>query len=424
MSRDDGGQRHDAPRRGRILDFRTGRPRSLGDASAEASPYDAAFDRAWQRLASLRALVDEQRRRADDLIEHLLQVSPEQQELLIQNSSAFHSWGLVERLIEESRAAAPRFAGGLSQRCARAAILVTEKLEPAIYGTGHLADLRAAAQASLGNSYRAAGDYEAPAEAFGSARSLLARGTGDPTVEAQLSSFESSWLITRGRWQEAADVVDRTLRVLPTGLQQLRCELLAIKGYALWPIRPDDSVASYRKAVADLPPGANGRLAYSVHQGSLVAQCSVGHDARLADRLRNAERLLPRHGGTEALTLLWTRGFVALRLGEPTAASQAFRGVWRTTRLHRSLELDFPLISLDLVTALAAAGSAVQAQRLCRQVGQALEERSRRPAVVRGWRRLTTALAAGTLAPHTLDAYRRFLWRAWSDPRAELVLPA
>ena len=83
-----------------------------------ADEYDAVLDRVFGKVAATEALVEEQRKTADKLLEELRQYPAARQHLLLSNSQRFRDRMLCERLIEESHEAGfqePRAAIDLAQ---------------------------------------------------------------------------------------------------------------------------------------------------------------------------------------------------------------------------------------------------------------------------------------------------------------------
>jgi len=161
-----------------------GRPSGCGDA---ASPTAQAL---WRRLERLPY--------------------PKQIEA-IEADRCFHSSALCRRLQVMSLMASSADPE-LGSQLANLAVRIAWHVEP---GTGDRPgaehDLRALAHGYLGAARRALGELESAADAFDMARTLRARGTGAPGVEAEIAWFEVWVRLDQHRIAAAIGLLDRML---------------------------------------------------------------------------------------------------------------------------------------------------------------------------------------------------------------------
>jgi hypothetical protein len=132
------------------------RPAENGPAPAEGQ---GLLDRE-QALAKERA-------EAPGLFVELTRLSLEQRDLLL-SSARFHTWGLLELLLERSLEA------GINnptrgEELGVLALRLSDQLDAQFYGEALIEDLRARAWGYIGNSYRLRSELQAADEAFLSA---------------------------------------------------------------------------------------------------------------------------------------------------------------------------------------------------------------------------------------------------------------
>ena len=162
------------------------RPPRCGDA---ASPAAQAL---WQRLEGLPY--------------------PEQIEA-IEADRSFHGAALCRRLQIMSLMASPA-SPELGSQLANLAVRISWHLEPGPddrLGVEH--DVRALAHGYLGYARRALGELASAADAFDMARTLRARGTGAPGVEAEIAWFEVWVRLDQHRFAAAIGLLDRMLAI-------------------------------------------------------------------------------------------------------------------------------------------------------------------------------------------------------------------
>jgi len=129
----------------------------------------------------------------------------------IEGDRRFHSAALCRRLQMMSLMALPANPKVGSQ-LANLAVRVSWHLEPVAGdrpGAEH--DLQALAHGYLGAARRALGELEGAGDAFDMARTLRARGTGAPGVEAEIAWYEVWVRLDQHRFAEAMGLLDRML---------------------------------------------------------------------------------------------------------------------------------------------------------------------------------------------------------------------
>ncbi|HEV8578057.1 MAG TPA: hypothetical protein VGX68_03155 [Thermoanaerobaculia bacterium] len=129
-------------------------------------------------------------REAPELLARLRKHSFDDQVRLVTNDDAFHTWGLAQLLLKESREAAsadPAKATDLAEL----AVKVSQNLGEA-YDPHWVLDLRARAYAHLGRARRLLGEPRSGETAFREAEALLAKSmTGNPEIQAEVRALQA-----------------------------------------------------------------------------------------------------------------------------------------------------------------------------------------------------------------------------------------
>jgi tetratricopeptide (TPR) repeat protein len=155
--------------------------------------------------------VQAERRIADELWPRLQKQPPEQRLFIIKNIDGYRTWGMYERVVEQTKNIAsidPLQAVDF----AHLALAITELLDPESYGSERIRDFQAGAYTALGNVKRIVGDFEGAGAALKAAKDLLEQGTGDPYEKAHLVSIDSSLRADLGDLEDAAEILDEAIK--------------------------------------------------------------------------------------------------------------------------------------------------------------------------------------------------------------------
>jgi tetratricopeptide (TPR) repeat protein len=137
--------------------------------------------------------------------------APEKRRLLLQNSSRFQTWGLLVKLLEQSR---DDIQDVPQTEClAELARTLADSLDPVRYGASLIEDMRARAWCYTGNARRLRSDLLGAEEALRNASSCLRLGTGDPVERARVLDFKASLCRDQRRFPEAASLLRRSFEV-------------------------------------------------------------------------------------------------------------------------------------------------------------------------------------------------------------------
>ena len=139
----------------------------------------------------------------------LLLLAPEARRSTIRTEGRFSLYGLAEGLTTRARAECLADVSRAVE-LAELAVEVADAVDPRLYPPGMVADGRALAWAAVANARRVRGDLVEADRAIGAARGLVAQGSQDGSVLAELGSLEGSLRIDEARFDEAVEVLERS----------------------------------------------------------------------------------------------------------------------------------------------------------------------------------------------------------------------
>jgi tetratricopeptide (TPR) repeat protein len=189
-----------------------GRSGKVLEIPRTAPDYGRALERSAQNLLERQAAVDRERSAAGTLMAELLARPPERQRPLLRSDPRFHTWGVLEQLLERSRDLVPS-ASRESERLALLALAQSDHLDTAYYGPTRIADMRARAWAALAEARRIHSDFAGSEAAFAAARVHLWGGTGDSLEWAVLFEAEAALRRRQQQFAEARKLLLRALEI-------------------------------------------------------------------------------------------------------------------------------------------------------------------------------------------------------------------
>lgn len=357
---------------------------------------------------------------APGLAARLLELSWPQRRLLIANDARYRTFGLCERLIQESRDAIWNVHVETIVDRARCAVVVGEHISPAEYGEPYVADLVAFAHASLANGYRLRSDFALAREHLELAACLLAKGSDDDLETARLASYEASLLTTLGRFEECVALLQQHMGKLARYSEnRLYTKLLLQMSTALGYYDPAAAIEVLRDARARVDIRESPRLALGIQRNLIFCLNACGRNHEALMQLQASRGLFRQFPDRWAqLQLRWTEARLAFDLGRIEEAESAFQLLWGKA-FELDLRLETALISLDMIEVQIALGRYADAITVARRLVDLFSAWKVHRRAMRAWALLLEALRRQTASRELVGEMAHYLRRAWKNPELE-----
>ena len=182
-----------------------GRPRDPVD-------YGPAIERSEQKYLERARELHRERSEAPGLLADLLARNHEGRMLLLANSSRYQTWGLLERMLDQSWEC--RGASRVqAKELVSLAIHLAPHLDTSYYQREIIEDLRARAWSYMANLRRIASDFDGAEEAFQIAYAHLKCGTREPLERALFLDLKASLRGAQRRLAEAQRLLHRAINI-------------------------------------------------------------------------------------------------------------------------------------------------------------------------------------------------------------------
>ncbi len=344
--------------------------------------------------------------------------NPQERFALVEADSRYYTYGFYQRLLEASRWYI-RTDPAEAVDVVRLAIMIAERLDPGLIGEKRVADLRAAAWASLGNARRLAADFEAARRAFNEAwRILEEEGTNDPLDRAHIIGLESGYIQDMGEFETAEASLEEALEIYRhLRDKHLEGRTLLKMADCIGQAYPERGIARIRQALPlieivkepRLELCAQHDLAWFLNDSGKPEEALV-----VLDRARPIYQQFPDKW--TQLRLHWLEGRIAANIGDFAEAESIFSHLWDEFRA-RSLNHELVLVSIDLAEALVSRGNAPRALALIKDSYPILQTWRLHRYALAAWLVFEKAVAQGEVREifrRIRDYYRRY----WTRPIA------
>jgi tetratricopeptide (TPR) repeat protein len=348
------------------------RQRSLSKRTADVLPwprqsneYGPALAESGQVLLHRERAMAKERLEAPGLFVELARYPPEQRELLVQNSSRFHTWGVFELLIERSLEVGinnPPYAEELGLLALR----LSEHLDAGHYGETLIEDLRARAWAYIGNSYRLRSDLQKADEIFAAAYGHLRRGTQDPLERAILLDLEASLRRDQRRFDQAFKLLRRAVAIFLQSDQRHRAGRSLVKMSTVhhYSGDPEGGIPVLFQSIELIDPEQEPRLLLCARHNLIDYLAASGRfleAQKLYRETRSLYRSFPDAWSQNRRK--WVKGKIAHGMGQVELAESLFLAA-RDGFIQEGIPFDTALVSLELAILYAEQGRMTDLKRL------------------------------------------------------------
>ncbi|MFY9819934.1 MAG: tetratricopeptide repeat protein [Thermoanaerobaculia bacterium] len=314
-----------------------------------------------------RALAKE-RMEAPSLFVELTRQPVEQQDLLL-SLPRFHSWGLLELLLERSLEAGINHPER-GEELGRLALRLSDHLDAGYYGEERIEDLRARAWGYIGNSYRLRCDFQRADEIFASAYEHLRRGTQDSLERAVLLDLEASLRREQRRFEEAFKLLRRAVALFLQSDQRHRAgrSLVNLSIVYHYAGDPEGGIPILFQAVELIDPEQEPRLLLCARHNLIDYLAASGRYLE-AQRVYREARTLYRSfpDAWSQNRRKWVKGKIASGLGQEEQAESLFRAA-REGFIGEGVPYDTAFVSLELAVLYARQGRMADLKELAAEM--------------------------------------------------------
>jgi tetratricopeptide (TPR) repeat protein len=392
-------------------------PRTAELAEEEGGEYEAAFQAGLAMIESRAPLFEKERAEAPALMVDLMEQQAEHWEDVLRQLPRFHTWGLLDLLIERSRETSVRDPS-YSEELGRLAIILSESLEPARYGDKLIEDLRARAWAFIGNARRTKSDLQGAEDAFVQATRHLMLGTGDRLEQGILIDLVASLRRDQRRFNEAEDLLEEAVTTFLQVGDRHRAgrSLVNLSTVLNYAGETADCIPALQRALDLIDPEHEPRLLLcAVHNlGFVLADLGRFQEAWT---LYRQNRQLYRDFAEPWVQnrRKWVRGKIVRGLGHAEHAEKLFLSA-RDGFVAEGVPYDTALVSLELATLYAEQGRTAELKRLAEEMVPIFASRQIHREALAALAFFRQAVEAEAASVEVVGRVAAFLKRAQNDP--------
>jgi tetratricopeptide (TPR) repeat protein len=330
--------------------------------------YEPSLESLSRSLRPIEEAYGREREGAPRLYAEIIQHPFERNTLLIRNCPRFHTWGFCELLLHRSRE--QNFQDpAVGESLALLAIEILDYLDPWLYGSEPLEDLRARAWSYVGNSRRVKGDLQGAEEAFSFALSFLRMGTGEPMEKAMLFDLKASLLTKQRRFSNALGLLRRAVAIFLELGETHRAGRALVKMATAHSLSGEHEKAIFLRyrALKLIDPLREPRLLLIALQNLIDDLIETGQFMAARKLLIKAKPLYKRFAPWLNDTRKWIEGKIAHSFGQLDQAEALFLAI-RSQYLAEGAAYEMALISLELASLYAEQGRMAELKRLAEEM--------------------------------------------------------
>ena len=258
---------------------------------------DAAYDRtiaaAFAKALELDRSLGAEREAAQWRSEEILRAAERAETSLPEGEI---TWGLVETLLEKSRAL--RYSDRAAMlRLADLARLAADRLDPTVYGAERRSDMQARAWSELANCYRIADDFAQAEAAMAYAQELRATGTGDPLLYARIADLDASLLCDQRRFKEAFRMLDLAYAIHRRYSDSHEVgRIVLLKGlYTGYAGKPEEGLQLLVRGLSMIDRSRDSKLVFHTLHNILLFRVELGEYEQAQRQLQRMRPLYAAH---------------------------------------------------------------------------------------------------------------------------------
>jgi tetratricopeptide (TPR) repeat protein len=348
------------------LSARLGKLLRLPDTAPD---YGRILDCKTRDICHRQLAFERERNRAAALLPELLSHAREGRELLLRNQPRYHTWGVFELLLDQSREESfhdPTTA----EHLAGLALIQVDYLDPEHYGLPRIEDMRARAWSYVANARRIRSNLQDSEEGFRNAWRHLRQGTGDPLERALLLDLQASLRRAQRRFPEAVSLLRRAVQIFEEMGERHRAgrSLVNLATVHEQAGTPERAISLLYAAIRKIDPEQEPRLVLCARHNLITNLADAGRFLE-AHHLFHATQPLYRQFPDAATQnrRKWVQGKIARGIGRLQEAEECFLAA-RDGFLTDRVAYDVALVSLELATLHAERGRAAEVKRLAQEL--------------------------------------------------------
>ncbi|HKH49398.1 MAG TPA: hypothetical protein VKM72_32415 [Thermoanaerobaculia bacterium] len=281
------------------------------------------------------------------LVTELLGHPPERQELILRNNPRYSTWGVLEKLLEQSWA--QRLSPDCSEHLAQLALMIADRLDATLYSSASIEDLRARAWGYIGNARRLRADLAGATQAFATAFLRLRHGTREPIEFAVLLDLQASLRRAQRRFHDAIRLLGRAFGLFESVGDRHRAgrTLLGMEIVLNYAGQPEKGIPLLYRAVELIDSSQEPDLLLCAWHNLIDGLTTAGRHLearRLLSRVRPLYVRFPESVGHRSE---WLTGRIAFGLRQDEEAEALFIKA-RAGFLAEDAPYEAALISLEL----------------------------------------------------------------------------
>ncbi len=334
-----------------------------------STSYEGVFERTRRLVARWMRVLEKERNEAPGLLAQLRSRTGEQREIMLRNSRRFHTWGLLELVVEQTLVTSlqdPRHG----EEWGRLALRIADCLESGRYGAERLEDLRARTLAYVGNALRIQSDLAGADKTFRQALSHLRQGTGDLLEQAILLDLLASLRRSQRRFPESFKLLRRAVAAfLKLGdLHRAGRSLVNLSTGLLHAGLAEECVPVLVQALGLIDVEQEPRVLLFARHNLIAVLTDTGRFLEARRAYGEARPLYRRF--PEASTQnrrIWLKGRISRGLGQREEAESLLLAA-RDGFLAEDIPYETALVSLDLAQLYAEQGRTAELKRLAAEL--------------------------------------------------------
>lgn len=361
-------------------------------------------------------LLNREREAAPELVEKLLASPAEEQRSLVRSDAGFQCWTLCELLIEEAHQLV-YVDITRAERMSDLALTLAEELDPRIYGSSLVSDLKARAWGRVGEVLRILSDLRSAEEAFVLAESFIGEGSGDALEEAVLLELKAALRRDQRRIDEALRILDEVIAIY----RQYRDFHLVGRGFVqkgrVYGAADDFETAIrwLRKGLGLIDPTRERYLELAARHSLMLYLHECGRHQEAWFLLKASRAEFQEHGGRLlSLRLRWLEGKIQHALGSP-GVSEAALVEARQGFIAQGIGFSAAAVSLDLAALYAVQQRAAEMRRLAEEMLPIFHSRDLHREAIAALIVFQQAVRMESVNAELLGQIRSYLRRARKD---------